>query len=630
MLVARTTGTLQAAGSTIGLVQAAAHAVRALTGFDRVWAYRFEADDHGVVVAEDRDERLESFLGLHYPASDIPVQARALFMRNGVRVIPDAQAAPVSLEPELDPETGAWLDMSDGALRAVSPMHLRYLGNMGVRASMSIALTVRGRLWGLLSAHHYAGPRTVPAAMRAACELIGLMTSLQLDAKRDLEHARASLELERSVARLMEAVAVAPTIVQGLTADPPALLGACAADGAIVAIGGRLELVGATPGDADARRILRALEHEGFDAVVALDSLGERDPGLAPLAATAAGALALPLSREHGNWIVWLRGEQLREVTWGHRDKALLSRDAAGELELGPRESFERWAETVQGHSRPWDAPELEAARSLRTSVGALILARAEELERLNVQLAKSNAELDTFAFAAAHDLQEPLRGIHNYALFLEEDYGDVLDAEARERLTTIMRLVQRSSALIASLLDYARVGRVDLELEDLDLAVVVGDVRELLHGRLTERGARIDVTPAPVRADRDRLGELLANLIANAVKYTPGDAPVVEVGTCAVREAGDVPGRIQRALGVGYPAPTVYFVRDHGIGIAPEHHEAIFALFRRLHGREDYGGGAGAGLTLARRIVERHGGMIWVESAPEQGTTMFFTLEPA
>ena len=283
----------------------------------------------------------------------------------------------------------------------------------------------------------------------------------------------------------------------------------------------------------------------------------------------------------------------------------------------------------MKGHSRPWDAPEIEAARSLRTSVGALILARAEELERLNVQLARSNAELDTFAFAAAHDLQEPLRGIHNYALFLEEDYGDVLDAEGRERLTTIMRLVQRSSALIASLLDYARVGRVDLELEDLDLAAAVADVRELLHGRLSERGARIDVTPAAVRADRDRLGELLANLISNAVKYTPGDAPVVEVGTCAVREAGDVPERIQRALGVGYPAPTVYFVRDRGIGIAPEHHEAIFALFRRLHGREDYGGGAGAGLTLARRIVERHGGMIWVQSSPGQGTTMFFTLEP-
>ena len=219
VLVARTTGTLQAAGSTIGLVQAAAHAVRALTGFDRVWAYRFEADDHGVVVAEDRDERLESFLGLHYPASDIPVQARALFMRNGVRVIPDAQAGPVSLEPELDPETGAWLDMSDGALRAVSPMHLRYLGNMGVRASMSIALTVRGRLWGLLSAHHYAGPRTVPAAMRAACELIGLMTSLQLDAKRDLEHARASLELSGRSRGSWRRWRSPPTIVQGLTAD---------------------------------------------------------------------------------------------------------------------------------------------------------------------------------------------------------------------------------------------------------------------------------------------------------------------------------------------------------------------------------------------------------------------------
>ena len=169
--------------------------MRELTGSDRVWAYRFEPDDHGVIVAEDKRDDLDAFLGLHYPASDIPPQARALFFQNRLRFIHDVETPATPLEPLVNPLTGEWLDLSAGVLRAVSPIHIQYLQNMGATASLSIALTAGGRLWGLISGHHYSGPLFVPHEVRATCELIGIVCSMQLEALEKLEVSRRQTAL---------------------------------------------------------------------------------------------------------------------------------------------------------------------------------------------------------------------------------------------------------------------------------------------------------------------------------------------------------------------------------------------------------------------------------------------------
>jgi len=235
-------------------------------------------------------------------------------------------------------------------------------------------------------------------------------------------------------------------------------------------------------------------------------------------------------------------------------------------------------------------------------------------------QLKASNKELDDFAYIASHDLKEPLRGIHHYATFLLEDYAGRLDGDGRDKLHTLTHLSQRMEDLINDLLAYSRLGRVDTARADADLDALVRDVVDSMQVTLAERNVRV-IVPSPlptVHCDRVRVGEVFRNLITNAVKYNESPEPTVEIGALpAAPPDGDA------RAGTG----PVLYVRDNGIGIPERHQEAIFAIFKRLHARDAYGGGTGAGLTIVKKIVEQHAGRIWVESAPGKGTTFYFTL---
>ena len=578
--IGRSVSILQAAQSIEELLERAARVVKGLAGFDRVWAYRFEPDDHGVIVAEERNPDLPAFLGLHYPASDIPPQARALFLENRIRFIQDVNADAAPLEPVVNPVTGEWLDLSDGVLRAVSPIHIQYLKNMGATASMSIALFVDGRLWGLLSAHHYSGPLLVAHEIRATCELLGIVCSMQLQTFEQLEASQARVRMGAWRSKVLDRVAASESILDGL--DDDALLAVCNAQGAAISIDGELRRVGRTP---------EAITPPDSAEITHTDSAEGELPGV----------LMAPLAHERGNYIAWFRPEYVHTVKWAHAPKSL----AAPERDrLTPDGSFGTWAESVEGSSKPWTAVEVESASELRSALGTFLITRAEQLAALNAELARSNEELDAFAYVAAHDLKEPLRGIANFTTFLVEDYADALNDEARERLATILRLSQRMGSLLDSLLEYSRIGRADLDLSAFTLGEVVTEALELLA---STPDVAVSGGELALHGDRIRVRQLLVNLLGNAVKYG-GDGQISVVG----RQDG------------------VVCVRDEGIGIAPEHSEAIFHVFRRLHPRAAYGGGTGAGLTIARRIAERHGGRLWLErSALGEGSTFCFTLEP-
>ena len=240
---------------------------------------------------------------------------------------------------------------------------------------------------------------------------------------------------------------------------------------------------------------------------------------------------------------------------------------------------------------------------------------RAEqELEKSNEELHQSNKELDDFAYIASHDLKEPLRGIHNFSTFLLEDYADKLDEDGRSKLETLTRLTRRMEALIDSLLHFSRLGRVDLAIDQVDLNTTVREVVDSLDINLKEAGIelRIPRRLPTVRADRARVGEIFYNLIVNAMKYNDKEEKWIEVGFL------DEPA--------GHP--TVFYIRDNGIGIQEKHFDSVFRIFKRLHARDKYGGGTGAGLTIVKKIVERHNGRIWVESTYGEGTTFYFTLQ--
>ena len=259
------------------------------------------------------------------------------------------------------------------------------------------------------------------------------------------------------------------------------------------------------------------------------------------------------------------------------------------------------------------------ALQSAKDDLEHRVQARTRELRAANDELQQTNRELDDFAYIASHDLKEPLRGIHNYSMFLLEDYADKLDADGRSKLETLMRLTRRMEVLIDSLLQYSRLGRIDLTKEEVDLNQLVAEVLENLD--VNFRAEQVEVAiprPLPtVFGDRVQLGEIFHNLVVNGVKYNDRERKRIEIGY----RDGAVPGP------QGDGSPPVFYVRDNGIGIPEKHFEAIFRIFKRLHAREKYGGGTGAGLTIVKKIVERHDGSIWVESTPGEGTTFYFTL---
>jgi signal transduction histidine kinase len=251
-----------------------------------------------------------------------------------------------------------------------------------------------------------------------------------------------------------------------------------------------------------------------------------------------------------------------------------------------------------------------ERTRELQQELGERRRAEAELAHR-NEELRQSNKELDDFAYIASHDLKEPLRGIHNFSVFLLEDYADKLDEEGRSKLETLTRLSRRMEALIDSLLHFSRVGRVDLAIDRVDLNEILAEVLDSVGINLRELDVDVRIPrPLPVvLCDRARVGEIFYNLIVNAMKYNDKPEKWIEIGWRDHR-------------------PPVFYVRDNGIGIPEKHLDSIFRIFKRLHGRDKFGGGTGAGLTIVKKIVERHNGRIWVESMSGEGTTFYFTLE--
>ena len=301
---------------------AATVALRAATGFDRALAYRFLNDGSGVVVAEDTAPGLDPFLGLHYPASDIPQQARDLYKRNWLRVIPDVGYVPAPLQPPINARTGKPVDMSHCALRSVSPIHLEYLSNMGVRASMSVSVMFRNELWGMLLLHHGA-PRHVSTDLRVACETFAQIFSLHVEAKTQTELSMLRINTrairEEIVFRLLHARDA------GTALASPDLLRYTAATGAAVHYDGRLHCVGEI----------------------------------------ASGLLAIAVSREPRHHVLWFRPEIVRTVKWAGEPTPLLKRDPPS-VRLTPRKSFAEWSHERRGTSAPWSEVHIEAAESLR------------------------------------------------------------------------------------------------------------------------------------------------------------------------------------------------------------------------------------------------------------------------
>ncbi|MET0240393.1 MAG: HWE histidine kinase domain-containing protein [Sphingobium sp.] len=355
-----------------------ARQIRALSGFDRVMVYRFSRDGAGEVVAESVRPGLGSFLGLNYPASDIPAQARALYIRTPFRVIADLIAEPVPVIPALN-EKNEPLDLSLSVLRSVSPIHIEYLKNMGVGASLSVSIVVNGRLWGLFACHHYA-PSCPPFEQRTMAELSGQMFALKLESREHRALADYDARARAAGDRLLAALAGDMAILSDINWIADTLREVVPCDGVAVWFNNQVATSGHTPPHDRIEPIVRRLNAMEGSSICATSQLSALVPGADSHADAAAGMLAIPISRGPRDYVMLFRQQRIHQVTWGGDPYKPVTYGPNG-ARLTPRASFDAWVQEVRGRSLPFTDAEIRVAETLRASLVQVVLRLSEEAQ---------------------------------------------------------------------------------------------------------------------------------------------------------------------------------------------------------------------------------------------------------
>lgn len=392
--------------------------VRDVTGFDRVMAYRFDQDWNGEVIAESRNDRLPSLLGNHFPASDIPAQARRLYLRNMVRALSDVDATPVPLVPATDPDTGRDLDMSFSVLRSMSPVHVRYLRNMGARATLSISLLQGGVLWGLIACHH-TEPRRVPFQVRELTEFIAKSVSIKLGSFESAERSAFMQQVQETLVEINRRMSRTADIGAVLSALGGRILALLGASGGIIAIGGRRFPFGQVPMSDDVDSVVDWLQRYCDSDIFHTDKLAALYPPAAAFAEHGSGLLAVRLDDDYKNFTLWFRPEQIREIPWAGNPTKSLVDDRDG-YRLEPRRSFDKWVQEQRGSAVAWTAIQMESAQALSLTLIEVLTQKA-----LISEAKRSEARLN---YLANHD---QLTRLPNRLLLKEKLESALINAEA-------------------------------------------------------------------------------------------------------------------------------------------------------------------------------------------------------
>ena len=600
---------LDDAGTLNAMADLAAQEIRAVTGFGRVMVYQFDPDGHGHVLAECRDPSYHAYLGQRFPATDIPRQARELYTLNRIRLIQDANYTPARLTPPLNPVSGAANDLSFAALRSVSPIHLQYMRNMGTLASMSVSLMVKGKLWGLISCHHESA-WPVPFDKRNACEQLGQILAMCIASREDADELTFRLDVRRVMVSMLAGLTQGTDFIDNMSSVFPSLLKFARAGGAAIVFDDRLLTYGDAPPEAAIRELVAWLDMNAHTDVFHTDRLSHAFAPFAPYTSQASGLLAMPISRIHKHYLLWFRPEVVHTIDWAGNPYTKHETDNPS-AQLTPRTSFGSWRETIHGRSTPWHSGEIELAIEFRTALLGIALERAEQMAELAEELGRANKELEAFSYSVSHDLRAPLRHIVGYSdLLLEAAGNDSLDKRQRF-LKNIKDSARLAGKLVDDLLSFSQMGRAALR----PVTVRMGDmVRACLDKLAIDTRGRdiaweIDALPT-LQADPNFLQLALFNLMSNAVKFT---------------------GQQQRQARIHISASEtdsewIMAIADNGAGFNMDYVHKLFGVFQRLHRLEEFPG-TGIGLANVRRIVERHGGRVWAQSAPGQGATFYFSI---
>ncbi|MBK1623723.1 hypothetical protein CKO32_09125 [Afifella marina DSM 2698] len=603
------------------LAQVGAQILREATGFDRVMIYRFAADQHGEVIAEST-VRPDSFLGLHYPASDIPDPARRHFARNVIRVIADINAKPVPIMTRsgvvADAGSQAPLDLTYSKLRAVAPVHIEYLNNMGVAGSVSISLISENKLWGLVACHHYS-PLELSWSRLRACELIGGTISALLHSLENTSQLRASIRAEKTAYAIEREARSGQPLRETIEAHADDLLNQLSAQGMLLKLADEVLAIGKVPaGDIDYAPLAARMS----SGIATSDHLQEL-VGVEVLGNDIAGAAMMELSEDRSDWLILFREAFGETIRWAGKPEKIEIRKEDGSTRLSPRGSFALWLEERRGHSKPFTETDGEilritrralfAVNSLdreRAATAAMRRAEAEEARlRLVLMDAAQDRSLGELASALAHELNQPLSAVSNYVNASRQEmrnHGIVVPPNIAGLMESAVSESARAADLVRRLRNF--IGQREITLEQVDLQAVVRQGVELALAASNEPSPEIvfefaDDIP-PISADPVQIVQVILNLARNSITAMAGSQ--VRRLTLSIRNA----------------SPLVEItIHDTGTGVPQDMEDTLFEPFHN-----STTSGMGLGLSLCRSIVEAHGGRISMQEN-DTGATFVFTL---
>ncbi|WP_276380100.1 ATP-binding protein [Flavobacterium sp. H4147] len=597
-----------------------AEGTREITGYDRVMIYRFDEQYNGEVYAESCRKDLEPFFGLHYPHTDIPVQARELYIRNQMRLIVDInyEAVPIfTVDDKLDKN----LDLSLSVLRSTSPIHVQYLKNMGVGATLTISLLHHGRLWGLIACHHYS-KKNISPAVRLAAKLQGQFITSQIDIR---ESNDENLDARKTIEALEHITAIDLPLAENsleTVIKLPELLALCNAAGVSILFRNKIYKNGLTPEDHHIVAFAALVEQRKSDDFYVTRNVGDQFPELEN-SPDFAGAVYHSLGGS--DHIIWYRPETISEINWAGDPQKSIVKDQNG---LHPRNSFNSWKQIVKGHSSIWKKYELNSAakfaHSLHKNLIMILLSEEEEKYRRQSEvLRETNSELENINWISTHDLQEPLRKIQMITSKLLADKRLSSSDPEIDSLERVSKSATRMRELLQDILKYTRIKNTREAAEKIDLNLIFESAAEECSELIEQKNAVIHCEQLPeVSAIGFLMKQLFLNIIQNSLKYASLDrSPVITI------TASQEPVIIKDRFNV-----YCHWVKfsDNGIGFDQMYSESIFKVFTRLHNQQEYSG-SGIGLALCKKIMQSLGGSISAEGAVGEGAsiTIYFPCDP-
>ncbi|MDB5138373.1 MAG: histidine kinase [Mucilaginibacter sp.] len=579
--------------------------VRNIIHYDRVMIYRFGEDGHGEVVAEAKNEDLNPWLGLHYPASDIPKQARELYKLNLTRLIANVHTTPSLITASADHTEP--LDLTFSQLRAVSPIHIQYLKNMGVASSFSISLIYKGELWGLIACHNYT-PLFIDYRSREYAKLIGQILSSALEFRQDEESLHNQEGFKNNLDKIARSLQNNEHIADALISGSSDLLNVVKATGAVVLYEKKQIKIGITPDDAQLELLIRWIMENVNEPVYYTHKLSGIYPEAANYKEIASGMMVTVLYSELKEYIIWFKPEKLQTINWAGNPQKPAVTNAEGLMQISPRHSFEVWSETVSGASDSWSGVEINSVTRLKEEITNAVNLKAGAIRLLNEKLRSAYEELETFSYTISHDLKNPLASIKSYAQLLIRDQQ--LAERGQSLLQRIADRADQMNLMINAVLDYSRLGRSELKYRKINTGLLIADIVSDLDMMYDTANFKITIGDTPdLVGDPIMMLQVFSNLIGNAVKYSQNARPAI-IHIEGITRENDI----------------CYKISDNGLGIAAEDIPRIFELFNRMDNVKDIEG-PGVGLAIVKRIVERHKGKIWAESVLNKGSEFFVSF---